>query len=786
MARSYKAGDEPVPGFRLASLLARGKFSTIWKANGPGGTDAALKILKLANTQAVKEFRSLRLLKRIRHPNLVPILAFWLKDSQGGFLDEGLLEEPCAPGKSPVKHRDVELIIAMGLGDKSLADRLQECQQAGLPGLPVDELLDFLADAARAIDHLNRPIHDLGSGPIAIQHCDIKPQNILIVSNAAQVCDLGIARVVGDPASTDLMGSAAYLPPEILSKSLPSAASDQYSLAISYYELRSGRLPFDAASTAGAYFAHLQGKLNFGEVPEPERAVLARATCLEPDERYPSCSSMVHALRQACGRIDGSGIGRCADAATESQPQALPRASNPLWGSQARIEEEELQLDLVPDGLPASEVECDTALETRDGSDLAHPRSDGGHVVPRKRRRRSRLVTLAVLLIASSIGPLAAWFTRGSSEEPKGESGFATAQAEIPEAAAAGETPRAVAQLPAREVQVSLRTPFVTESQSRAFASLREALAAAHDGDTITIHGNGPFVTEPLELRGKALTIKAAKGTRPVFQYATRSAERAWQPMLTSDRSLALEGLELRRDGFGVSAVPQGSAPVLVCERAPLRLLGCRIIVPRGSGAIVCRAPRTVEMTNCMLVAYALALFVEPDQASSCSIRLSGSSIDIANPEGAALCICAPPDKGHEGNVRLVLEGNVVRSGRLAGFQGLARGIDFEADGNEFTFHEALLSFRQIPVRTRWQHIAAWRGRGNRYYGTADWVEVDGVPAGIHGLQNWQALWGSPEPDSLEAPSYPANVSRWEPSGLAAARGPDPALPPDYRYVAPR
>src|SRR6516225_7658187 len=206
MFSPYNEGDEPVPGYRLMSRLGGGELSAVWKAAAPGGTEAALKIVSLTNDQTLKESRSLRLLRRIRHPHIVPLMAFWLKDSRGNFLDDQRLDEPWA-----AKRRPVELILAMGLGDRSLADRLQECQARGEAGLPPDELLRYLSDAARGIDHLNQPLHDLGSGLVAIQHCDIKPQNILIVGDAAQVCDLGVVRVVGDPRSTAAVGSAAYM-----------------------------------------------------------------------------------------------------------------------------------------------------------------------------------------------------------------------------------------------------------------------------------------------------------------------------------------------------------------------------------------------------------------------------------------------------------------------------------------------------------------------------------------------------------------------------------------------
>src|SRR5439155_23588454 len=130
-----------------------------------------------------------------------------------------------------------ELIIAMGLGEKSLAQRLDECKREGLPGIPTDELLDHMAGAARAIDYLNEPKHMLGSGPpIAIQHCDIKPANLLIVGKGLQVCDYSLARALtNDVRATQAAGTPAYCAPEMF-RNRPSPQTEHYSLAIPDYE----------------------------------------------------------------------------------------------------------------------------------------------------------------------------------------------------------------------------------------------------------------------------------------------------------------------------------------------------------------------------------------------------------------------------------------------------------------------------------------------------------------------------------------------------------------------
>lgn len=314
MTRTYHPGDEPVPGLRLIKFLGQGGIGAVWKATAPGGTEVALKFINLSAARGLKEFSSLRLMKRIRHPNLVPLIAYWLRDSQGRLIehdtaDVGELKRLVTP-TTPLQEtvdldeidaaRPVELIVEMGLGDYDLAHRLQQCQQLGLPGIPPAELLDYMSEAAKAIDFLNAPRHELGDGTVGIQHCDIKPFNIMVVGGAVQVCDFGLAHVVGDIRTTSTSsGTIAYVAPECLSTSEPSRGTDQYSLAVTYYELRTGRLPYRSEIFAEVMNAVLRGELDLERLPPAERSVIRRATTVDPAARYGSAGEMVQALRRA-------------------------------------------------------------------------------------------------------------------------------------------------------------------------------------------------------------------------------------------------------------------------------------------------------------------------------------------------------------------------------------------------------------------------------------------------------------------------------------------------------
>ncbi len=296
----YKPHNEPVPGYRIEFCLGSGGFGEVWKGSGPGGTEVAVKIIDLTGQQGVQEFRSLRLVKKCHHPNLVPLHGYWLKDEEGKLIDEvalGWSEDSSgnpAENTQPTQNfiRPVELIVVMGLGSKCLHKRLQEVRHEGLPGVPPQELLDYMEGASRGIDFLN--------GQIGIVHGDIKPHNILVVGDAAAVCDFGLARAVETLRKTSMAPmTVAYAAPESF-RGKPTIKSDQYSLAITYVELRTGALPFDEGlSPFDLMNTHVTGHLDLQRLPPYEREVIRRATALNPDQRWNTCRDFARALQRA-------------------------------------------------------------------------------------------------------------------------------------------------------------------------------------------------------------------------------------------------------------------------------------------------------------------------------------------------------------------------------------------------------------------------------------------------------------------------------------------------------
>ncbi len=313
--RPYREGDEPVPGYQLDEFLGRGGFGEVWKARGPGGVNLAVKIIRgLDRKKGGKELEALKLLKDIRHPNIVPLTGFWLKTADGllvnkessannSLADDGTAslssdfasgvltsEHPALAVAEPAIEDAEELIIAMGLAEQSLQDLLEQSHRQGEAGIDFAELLTYMEDASQAIDLLNTK-HN-------IQHCDIKPQNILVQSGAVQVADFGLATSIGDAREQSMVSATiAYAAPEVLFGQGPGPATDQYSLAVTYYELRTGALPFDCGRISDVIDAKQHGKIDLARLAADERAVIAKATGPAVD-RYPSAGEMVQALQQ--------------------------------------------------------------------------------------------------------------------------------------------------------------------------------------------------------------------------------------------------------------------------------------------------------------------------------------------------------------------------------------------------------------------------------------------------------------------------------------------------------
>src|SRR2546426_2678031 len=128
-----------------------------------------------------------------------------------------------------------------------------------------------------------------------ILHRDVKSENVLLGRDGSiKLSDFGIARHAGGQSLTathTLVGSPAYAAPEIVAGAEPSAASDQFSLAVVAYECLTGALPFAGESLAAVLYAitNLDPESPSRRRPGMDRAwdeALRQALAKEPQRRF--------------------------------------------------------------------------------------------------------------------------------------------------------------------------------------------------------------------------------------------------------------------------------------------------------------------------------------------------------------------------------------------------------------------------------------------------------------------------------------------------------------------
>jgi serine/threonine protein kinase len=264
---------EPIPGYRLIKLLGRGGCGEVWKCEVPGGLFKAIKFvhgnhhaLEQDHTAADEELRAIQQIKTIRHPFLLAL--------------------------DRVEHIQGELVMVTELADRSLHELLEEHRRRGESGLPRAQLLNYLREAAEVLDLLHFE-HGL-------QHLDIKPRNLFLVANHIKVADFGLVSSLAADSDTGTplqLGAITplYAAPEIYHGQI-SRHSDQYSLAVSYQELLTGRLPFEGRNSRQLLLLHTGSEPNLQMLPGADQPIIARALAKDPTQRYASCSAFVQEL----------------------------------------------------------------------------------------------------------------------------------------------------------------------------------------------------------------------------------------------------------------------------------------------------------------------------------------------------------------------------------------------------------------------------------------------------------------------------------------------------------
>jgi formylglycine-generating enzyme required for sulfatase activity/tRNA A-37 threonylcarbamoyl transferase component Bud32 len=257
-------------------------MGTVFKAGDTRlGVDVVVKVphpMMIKDAEFAARFnREINSLVRMSHPNIVKVM------------DVG-------------EHEGMPFVVMQYLGGGSLEDRIRPCTSG--------DVANWLPDAAAALDFM----HSEG-----LIHRDIKPGNILFdMSGRAYLGDFGIAKVMAEGDESDekltgtgsMIGTAEYMAPEMLVPSRFDEAynerSDQYSLAVTVYEMLSGRPPFQG-KTMGDVIAQLVAETATAldernpAIPQDVSRVVARALRKKPEGRFESCREFAVSFVAAVG-----------------------------------------------------------------------------------------------------------------------------------------------------------------------------------------------------------------------------------------------------------------------------------------------------------------------------------------------------------------------------------------------------------------------------------------------------------------------------------------------------
>ncbi|MBT3389541.1 MAG: SUMF1/EgtB/PvdO family nonheme iron enzyme [Chloroflexi bacterium] len=259
--------------YQIETHIGSGAYADVYKATDTAlDRVVALKVLKpalLADSDAFSRFvQEAKNMAELTHPQIA-----WVWD---------------------VGEQDGRYFIAMRYADgPALAQILAKRKK-----LSWEEALEIIQQIAAALDFAHRK---------GVIHRDVKPQNILIAKeDGAVLGDFGIAKafhVSGMTTNTGaVMGTPAYIAPEIWNGQTASAASDQYSLACVCSEMLTGKTLFEGNTPEAVIAGHLvkgpELPVEWPKgVPAAAKSILMKALARDPQARYASAGQFASALK---------------------------------------------------------------------------------------------------------------------------------------------------------------------------------------------------------------------------------------------------------------------------------------------------------------------------------------------------------------------------------------------------------------------------------------------------------------------------------------------------------
>jgi serine/threonine protein kinase/tetratricopeptide (TPR) repeat protein len=202
-----------------------------------------------------------------------------------------------------VTHRNVIRIFDLGEGEGTKFITMEYVEGQDLK-MMLNQKKRFEPDEAVAI--VGQVCHALDAAhSVGVIHRDLKPQNIMVDAHGkVSVMDFGIARsmdVSGFTQTGALVGTPDYMSPEQAKGEELDSRSDLFTLGIIFYELLTGRAPYEAKTTVATLLRRTSERpvppIELDQtIPRPLSDVVVRCLEIDPQRRYQSAEEILQDL----------------------------------------------------------------------------------------------------------------------------------------------------------------------------------------------------------------------------------------------------------------------------------------------------------------------------------------------------------------------------------------------------------------------------------------------------------------------------------------------------------
>jgi eukaryotic-like serine/threonine-protein kinase len=178
-----------------------------------------------------------------------------------------------------------------------------------VPGITLrDAMNDFgLLDASRTLEIVEPLTAGLAAAHSAgILHRDLKPENIFLDNNGnVKLGDFGLARAITQHTETgSVVGTVAYLSPELVTRGQADARSDIYSLGVMIFEMLTGRQPFEGEQAVQIAYQHANERIPAPSsvkpgVPPLLDEIVLWATARKPKDRPANARELLPVIKRA-------------------------------------------------------------------------------------------------------------------------------------------------------------------------------------------------------------------------------------------------------------------------------------------------------------------------------------------------------------------------------------------------------------------------------------------------------------------------------------------------------